>query len=94
MGEHDLSLRELYRSLDLPGQNPLREAQDDLNAAVRAAYGLVDGDDPLPFLLDLNDKLTMEEAFMQHVVGPGLPPVVKADAEFHTDDCVSLAKLG
>jgi SAM-dependent methyltransferase len=88
MEENDLSLRALYRSLDLPGQNPLKEAHDSLNAAVRAAYGLGENADPLPFLLDLNDKLTMSEAFMQRVVGPGLPPVVQDPEEFVTTDCV------
>ncbi|MFL6335351.1 MAG: DNA methyltransferase [Pyrinomonadaceae bacterium] len=88
MEENDLSLRELYRTLDLPGQSPLKDAHDALNAAVRMVYGLGEADDPLPFLLDLNDKLTMSEAFMQCVVGPGLPPVVKNPEEFITNDCV------
>jgi type II restriction/modification system DNA methylase subunit YeeA len=88
MEDYDLSLRELYRSLDLPGQNPLREAQDALNAAVRAAYSLGVEDDPLPFLLDLNDKLAVKEASMQRVVGPGLPTLVKNPEDLITEDCV------
>jgi type II restriction/modification system DNA methylase subunit YeeA len=91
MAENDLSLRELYRTLDLPGQNPLKEAHDALNAAVRAAYGLGEAGDPLPFLLDLNDQLAISEASMQQVVGPGLPPTVDDLDEFVTRDCVSPA---
>lgn len=88
MAENDLSFRELYRSLDLPGQNPLKDAHEALDGAVRAAYGLREDGDPLPFLLDLNDKLAMSEASMQPVVGPGLPPVAHTPEEFISDDCV------
>ena len=35
MTKHNLSLRELYRTLDNPGANPLRTAQEKLDAAVR-----------------------------------------------------------
>jgi type II restriction/modification system DNA methylase subunit YeeA len=38
MTENQWSLRELYRTLDLPGDNPLRKAQAELDAAVREAY--------------------------------------------------------
>ena len=40
MTENEWSLRDLYRSLDLPGKNPLRDAHQQLDAAVRAAYGM------------------------------------------------------
>ena len=53
-----LSLRELYRTLELPGDNPLRDAQEKLDAAVWNAYlyGLPNGmknKEPLEFLLQL-----------------------------------------
>ncbi len=40
MEKMDWSLRDLYRTLDEPGRNPLRDAQAELDAAVRAAYGM------------------------------------------------------
>jgi hypothetical protein len=36
--KHNLSFRELYRSLDLPGAHPLKDAHSNLDEAVRAAY--------------------------------------------------------
>ena len=45
------SLRALYRSFDLPGKNPLRDAHSALDATVRAAYGMKAKEDPLAFLL-------------------------------------------
>ena len=35
---HAMSLRELYRTLELPGANRLRDAQDALDRAVGEAY--------------------------------------------------------
>lgn len=88
MTENNWSLRELYRTLDTPGKNPLRDAQDVLDAAVRAAYGMKAKEDPLAFLLALNAEMADREASMQPVTGPGLPPCVKDAAEFVTGDCV------
>lgn len=88
MAENNWSLRELYRTLDTPGKNPLRDAQDSLDAAVRAAYGMKPKDDPLAFLLALNGELAECEASMKPVTGPGLPPGMKG--EFVTGDCVGV----
>jgi type II restriction/modification system DNA methylase subunit YeeA len=88
MAENNWSLRELYRTLELPGQNPLRTAQEKLDAAVRAAYGMKANNDPLAFLLALNGVLADSEATMRLVVGPGLPPSVKDAAPFITTDCI------
>jgi hypothetical protein len=90
MTENHWSLRELYRTLDLPGDNPLKTAHGKLDAAVRAAYGMKAGDDPLGFLLDLNLKLADREAKNQTVVGPGLPPIVTDPSSFITEDCVRI----
>jgi hypothetical protein len=48
------SLRDLYRTLEQPGDDPLREAHARLDAAIRAAYGMARDVDPLAFLLELN----------------------------------------
>src|SRR5207244_7592169 len=42
MRKLNYSLRDLYRTLDQPGDNPLREAHARLDAAVCAAYGMAD----------------------------------------------------
>jgi hypothetical protein len=90
MSENQWSLRELYRTLDLPGDNPLRKAQSELDAAVREAYGMKAKEDSLKFLLELNFAVAEREAQGLTVVAPGLPPVVKNPSEFITDDCVRM----
>ncbi|WP_206108238.1 type IIL restriction-modification enzyme MmeI [Paludisphaera soli] len=92
MCENSWSLRELYRTLDIPGHNPLRSAQEALDAAVRAAYGMRPKDDPLAFLLALNGELADRKASLLPVVGPGLPPVVKDVAGLVTEDCITIAR--
>ena len=71
MAKGPCSLRDLYRTLELPGKNPLRDAQDALDAAVRAAYGMERGADPLAFLLALNKDVAAREAAGEDVVAPG-----------------------
>ena len=48
------SLRDLYRTLEQPGDNPLRDTHAWLDVAVRATYGMSANTDPLTFLLQLN----------------------------------------
>ncbi len=88
MAENKWGLRELYRTLELPGQHPLKSAHEILDAAVRSAYGMKAKDDSLTFLLALNGELADREATMKLVVGPGLPPCVKDLSAFVTADCV------
>ena len=47
-------LRALYRTLELPGANPLKDAHAALDAAVLAAYGFSAKKDLLAQLLALN----------------------------------------
>jgi hypothetical protein len=84
------TLRDLYRTLDLSGQNPLRDAQDTLDKAVREAYGMKAEDDVLTFLLKLNKSLAAKEAKGETITSPGLPPSVKNPKEFMTEDCVTM----
>ncbi len=93
MTENQWNLRELYRTLDLPGDNPLRKAQADLDVAVREVYGMKAKEDSLKFLLELNFAVAEREAQGLSVVAPGLPPVVKNPSEFITDDCVRMPEL-
>lgn len=81
------SLRDLYRTLDTPGKNPLRDAQEKLDAAVRAAYSMKANEDVLTFLLALNGQLADAEAKGQTIVGPGLPAGLNP-ADYTTTDAV------
>lgn len=88
MQENGWSLRELYRTLDLQGSNPLRDAQDKLDRAVRSAYGMPAAADPLEDLLRLNHELHQREKTGLAVVGPGLPPVARDLDGLVTGDAV------
>lgn len=88
MAENQWSLRELYRTLDLPGDNPLRRAQKELDNAVRKAYKMKGKEDPLKFLLARNKDVATREAQGKPVVAPGLPSWVEDINEFITEDCV------
>lgn len=90
---HGLSLRDLYRTLDTPGQNPLRAAHERLDQSVRAAYAMPPKADVLAFLLDLNQTLAAAEAAGTPIVGPGLPPSAPDASAFVTPDAVRPAPL-
>ena len=66
--------------------------QDALDDAVRAAYGIRKGYDPLQFLLDLNLELADRENNKEHVIGPGLVTLggefVDEYDSYVTDDAV------
>lgn len=89
MDKNDWSLRELYRTLDLPGDNKLRDVQAALDTAVRVAYGMTAAEDVLAFLLKLNQQLAGQEARRQRITPPGLPTPFRKLQEFYTVDCVS-----
>jgi hypothetical protein len=89
--EQQLSLREIYRTLDLPGESALKSAHERLDQAVRDAYGMGKRDSVLEFLFALNQKLAQREQAGTSVVGPGLPPCVSDPARFVTEDCFPLS---
>ena len=93
MAAHGLSLRALYRTLETPGKNPLRDAQDLLDRAVRAAYGMSADADPLAFLLDLNLALAAREGAGEAITPPGLPAWVEDRAGYVTEDSIRAAPL-
>ena len=71
------SLRDLYRTLDDPGANPLR-----------AAYAMPADADPLAFLLELNLALAAKEKAGEPITPPGFPLPEAERAAFITEDCV------
>ena len=54
MNKHDYTLRDIYRILEEPGSNPLKNAHQKLDDAVCAAYGFGKRKDILTQLLALN----------------------------------------
>ncbi len=89
MRDNDWSLRDLYKSLETPGENRLRDAHAALDAAVRAAYGMKPDEDILAFLLKLNLELADKESKGEPITPPGLPSFVKTLKEFISTDCVT-----
>jgi hypothetical protein len=81
-------LRDLYRSLDLPGENPLKEAQARLDAVVRVAYGFETDRDLLHALLELNVQLALEIAQGKQVAAPGIPITFQNPGDLVSPDCL------
>lgn len=80
-------LRALYRTLDLPGKNPLRDAHARLDAAVLAAYGFSPKADLLQQLLDLNRAVAKVGA---GGTAPGVPPLYSDSARLVSADCLGV----
>ena len=89
MDANDWSLRDLYRTLETPGANRLRDAHTALDTAVRAAYGMNPADDILAFLLKLNLACAAKEEKSDPIITPpGLPAFVPEPQTFVSNDCV------
>jgi hypothetical protein len=86
--DHGLTLRALYRSIELPGDHPLKTATAKLDKAVHTAYGLQGEEDVLAFLLTLNHKLANDEADGNPIVGPGLPMAFRTVPGLITGDAI------
>lgn len=92
MAAHGWSLRALYRTLDEPGDNPLRTAQARLDTAVRTAYAMPSKADPLAFLLALNLTLAAKEKAGEPITPPGLPLPATDRSAFLTEDSIRVAE--
>ena len=88
MTRHNWSLRELYRTLETPGANPLRTAQESLDRAVREAYNMPATADILAFLLNLNLTLAAQESNNHPIQTPGLPASYPTPEKLVTEDCI------
>jgi hypothetical protein len=80
-------LRALYRTLELPGTNPLKDAHEALDAAVLAAYGFSLKADLLTQLLALNHEVADRIEKGDSVVSPGLPPQFTDRSSLVSQDC-------
>ena len=81
-------LRAVYRTLELPGKHPLKDAHAALDAAVLAAYGFSPKADLLKQLLDLNHAVAAAERAGRAVTAPGVPASYGDAAALVTDDCI------
>ncbi len=81
-------LRAVYRTLELPGRNPLKDAHAALDAAVLEAYGFSAKKDLLAQLLELNLEVARRVETGEPVTAPGIPTVYPDPAKLITDDCI------
>lgn len=83
-------LRELYRTLELPGKNPLRDAHSLLDALVLKAYGFSSKQDLLEELLKLNHFISKKTLEGEFVNGPGIPKTYKTPEKIITNDAFGI----
>jgi hypothetical protein len=81
-------LRALYRTLELPGANPLKDAHAALGAAVLAAYGFDAKKDLLTQLLALNQQVASRIDQGEPVTAPGVPANYPDAKTLVTEDCI------
>lgn len=85
---YNMTLRDLYRLLEKPGKNKIRDLHKNLDQAVMDAYGFDAGKDLLSQLLELNLEVAQKENDGEEVQKPGLPDWVENKEDFISGDCV------
>jgi hypothetical protein len=88
MMKHSFTLRDVYRILEEPGSNPLKDLHQKLDDAVLAAYAFAKRKDLLTQLLELNFEVASKIEEAEEVQSPGLPKCVKNKKEFVSEDSV------
>ncbi len=83
----------LYRTLELPGANPLKDAHAALDTAVLTAYGFNPKQDLLAHLLALNLAVAAKIERHESVTAPGLPPGFPEPEKLITGDCIKPASV-
>jgi hypothetical protein len=81
-------LRALYRLLELPGANALKDAHAALDAAALDAYGFNPKKDLLSQILALNLEVASKIENGEAVTAPGIPMSYPNPAGLITDDCI------
>ena len=81
-------LRALYRTLELPGANPLKDAHAALDTAVLTAYGFNPKRDLLAQLLALNQAVAAKIENAESVTAPGVPKNYPDAKKLVTEDCI------
>ena len=85
-------LRAPYRTLELPGANPLKDAHAALDAAVLAAYGFTAKADLLAQLLSLNQQVAAKLERTEPVTAPGIPAGFPNPESLISEDCIRPAE--
>jgi hypothetical protein len=86
-------LRALYRTLELPGANPLKDAHAALDTAVLTAYGFSAKKDLLAQLLALNQQVAAKIEKGEPVMPPGVPKNYPDAKKLVTGDCIRPAEV-
>ena len=81
-------LRALYRTLEWPGANPLKDAHAALDTAVLTAYGFSAKKDLLAQLLALNQDVAARIEKGELVTAPGVPKNYPDAKKLVTEDCI------
>ncbi len=81
-------LRALYRTLELPGANPLKDAHAALDAAVLAAYGFSAKKDLLAQVIALNLEVAASIERGEPVTAPGVPPGYPEPEKLVAEGCI------
>lgn len=88
MTKEKMSLRDLYRIMEKPGKNILKDLQTELDKAVIEAYGFNKNEDILTQLLQLNIEIYKKEEENEFVQAPGIPVSYTEIKNLMTNDCV------
>jgi len=86
--DYNMSLRDLYRLLEKPGKNPIKDLHRMLDEAVTEAYGFNPQQDILEQLLTLNMEVATRETNGNQVQSPGLPEWITDKGKFVDEQCV------
>ena len=81
-------IRAVYRTLEVPGNQPLKHSHAALDAAVLSAYGFDAKKDLLDQLLELNLDIVVREKQGHKVTAPGVPASYGDATKLVTDDCI------
>lgn len=87
--ETENGLRGLYKSLELPGENPLEQLHSELDSVVMDAYEFSTRKDTLKQLLDLNIHVAKQIGSGSEMVGPGLSKKHSSISDLFSSDCIS-----
>jgi hypothetical protein len=88
MRKNHLSLRDLYRTVEKPGKNVIKDLHRQLDMAVIEAYGFDPNIDLLNQLLDLNLSLFTKEQNDEDIQAPGIPKGYTDIQGLISNDCV------
>jgi len=90
MRKHNYTLRDIYRIMEEPGANPLKDLHQKLDDTVMTAYGFSKRKDLLTQLLELNLEVASKIEKGEEVQSPGLPKCVVNKEDFISEDCVKM----